>query len=63
MNIAVLKVRKEDTSKLVEIAGEIGNAIEGVTFILPFDSELLTGKLAKEELESFHQNLHTILGI
>lgn len=60
-NIAILKVTDEDIEKVNELAQKIGEAIKGITFILPFDTELLVGKLAKDELLRLKDKIDEVL--
>ncbi len=58
--IVVVKSRHPLPQQLVQ---SIGMTTKCSVIVLPLEIDLLTGKLAREEIEAVHDALHDILGI
>lgn len=60
--LIVIKAKKDVQQRLnPNLVSQICNITGCDTIILPMDSEIMMGKLAKEELESMHSACHAIL--
>jgi len=60
-NIGILKLSRRDMSKVRKVVSELGKAIDGTIFILPLDSELLLGKMARDELLRIQKQVESLL--
>jgi len=60
-NIGVLKLSRKDIGRVSKIANELGKAIDGEIVILPLDSELLLGEMARDELKSIQEKIQNLL--
>jgi len=58
--IVVVKSRYPLPPELIQ---NIGVATKSTVIVLPLDIDLITGKLATEEIEAIHGAIHDILGI
>ena len=58
--IVVIKTRQPLSQKLVQI---IGVATKSNVVVLPFEKDLLMGKLAMEDIEAIHEAIHKVLKI
>lgn len=59
-SIVVIKSREPLPPQLIQSIGVVTRAS---VVVLPFGLDLLSGKLAKEEIEAVHKAIHDILGI
>ncbi len=59
-SIVVIKSRDPLPPQLIQ---NIGVVTRASVVVLPFGLDLLSGKLAKEEIEAIHKAIHDILGV
>lgn len=59
-SIVVVKSRNPLPPQLIQ---DIGMVTHSSVVVLPLEIDLMTGKLAMEEIEAIHGSIHEILGI